>query len=102
MYSCIFLHGLDITACIHNNAFSCMFIACIFLHGLDITACIHNNAFSCMFIACIFLHGLDITQGCIQKFYQGGGANLGYVQKRGRGGEAYMRCYTLYLLGGRE
>ena len=37
----------------------------------------------------------------MQKFFQGGGANLGYEQKRG-GAEAYVRCYTLHLLGGRE
>ena len=39
----------------------------------------------------------------MQKFFQGGGgggANLGYGQKRGGGAEAYVRCYTLHLLGG--
>ena len=36
-------------------------------------------------------------QGCMQKFFQGG-ANLGYGQKRGA--EAYVRWYTLHLLGG--
>ena len=35
----------------------------------------------------------------MQEFFQGGGANLGYGQKRG-GVEAYVRCYTLHLLGG--
>ena len=34
----------------------------------------------------------------MQKFFQGG-ANLGYGKKRG-GMEAYVRCYTLHLLGG--
>ena len=36
----------------------------------------------------------------MQKFFQGG-ANLGYGQKGGGGGgaEAYVRCYTLHLLG---
>ena len=38
----------------------------------------------------------------MQKFFQGGppGANLRKGQKRG--GEAYVRCYTLHLLGGDE
>ena len=38
----------------------------------------------------------------MHKFFQGG-ANLGYGQKGGGGGggqEAYVRCYTLHLLGG--
>ena len=33
----------------------------------------------------------------MQKFFQVG-ANLGYGQKKGS--EAYVRCYTLHLLGG--
>ena len=35
----------------------------------------------------------------MQKIFQGGGgANLGYGQKRGA--KAYVGCYTLHLLGG--
>ena len=41
----------------------------------------------------------------MQKFFEGGGgggggggANLGY--DKGGGAEAYVRCYTLHLLGG--
>ena len=36
----------------------------------------------------------------MQKFFQGGGGKFGVGQKRGV--EAYVRCYTLHLLGGRR
>ena len=39
-------------------------------------------------------------QGCMQKFFQGGGQIWG-MDKRG-GAEAYVGCYTLHLLGGGE
>ena len=40
----------------------------------------------------------DTTQGCMQK---GGGGNLADKRGgRGRWAEAYVRCYTLHLLGG--
>ena len=35
----------------------------------------------------------------MQKFFQGGGGKFGVRTKEG-GAEAYVRCYTLHLLGG--
>ena len=46
------------------------------------------------------------NQGCMQKCFQGeggGGGQIWGTDKRGGGGggaQAYVRCYTLYLLGG--
>ena len=50
------------------------------------------------FWAIVWAEGSYSDQGCIQKFRQGGGANLRYGQKGGGGGrrvEAHVRCYTL-------
>ena len=47
-----------------------------------------------------FILYIIASRPAVYRNFSKGGANLGYVQKRGRGGGAYMRCYTLHLLGG--
>ena len=47
--------------------------------------------------------GVTKSHGCMQKFFQGGkiwGTDKG--EGGGGGGEAYVECYTLHLLGGGE